>query len=491
MNPFTFLRDGFINFITGLGTQKDPSMGMRYNYCELNRNELEQAYRSNWIARKVVNAPAEDATKEWRNWQASQDEIEAIEEIEKKFRIQMLMRQALIKARLYGGAALVIGVEQGNIDEPLDLDEVGAGDLKWVVVMHRYELSAGPRIYDVESPWYTRPEYYMVSTPTINVDPRFPKEINGTARMHPSRVIEFVGHELPDWRLAPLGGTWGDSVIQTLDETLKDFGMTLGGIANMVNDAKMDVIKIPELSKNIVNDKYAANLTARFATANMMKSSINSLIIDGEEEWQRIQTTFSGLPQILQALLPIIAAAGDIPVSRLMGNAPGKGLSQATSGGEDDLYNYYDGITAKQKNEYSPAMTSLDQVIIRTALGSYDPSIYYDWTPLYTPDPKEVAAINLQKAQTTQTYINLGLINEDVMRKVIANQLIEDGVYPGLDDAIDEFGLEPEEPEPPSDEDIQAHLGMLQKSSQQLKQIGKYAQDPEAIQDALRRKWGD
>ncbi len=475
MGMLTHFRDGFINFITGLGTSKDPSAGLCYNYHELNRSELEAAYRSNWIARTVVNAPAEDATKEWRSWQAGKEEIESIEEVEKLHSIQMKMKQALTRARLYGGAALVIGVEQGNIEEPLDLDAVGEGDLKWVVVMNRYELNAGPRIFDVESEWYTRPEYYMVATPTIGVDNRYPGQVSGGARMHPSRVIEFVGNELPDWRLAPLGGNWGDSVIQTLDETLKDWGLSLGGIANMINDAKLDIFKIPKFSKNISDDKYAYALLRRFSTANMMKSNINSIILDTEEEHNRIQTTFAGLPQILQMLMPIVSAAGGIPVSRLMGQAPGKGLSQSTSGGESDLYNYYDGIASKQKNEYSPAMTSLDQVIIRNALGKYDPSIYYDWTPLYTPDPKEVAAIALQKMQTTQGYVNMGLINEDVMRAVTVNQLTEDLTYPGLDDAIDEFGAEPEEPETPSPEDMQAHIGMLQSSSRQLQQLGQFA----------------
>jgi hypothetical protein len=33
------------------------------------------------------------------------------------------------------------------------------------------------------------------------------------------------------------------------------------------------------------------------------------------------------------------------------------------------------------------------------------------------------------------------------LRKAWANQLIEDGTYAGLEDAIDEFGEEPEEPD--------------------------------------------
>jgi hypothetical protein len=39
-------------------------------------------------------------------------------------------------------------------------------------------------------------------------------------RIHPARVIEFAGNPLPDWRLAPMGGGWGDSV-QTLHRMIE------------------------------------------------------------------------------------------------------------------------------------------------------------------------------------------------------------------------------------------------------------------------------
>jgi hypothetical protein len=60
---------------------------------------------------------------------------------------------------------------------------------------------------------------------------------------------------------------------------------------------------------------------------------------------------------------------------------------------------------------------------------------------------QQKAAIALQKAQATQIYANTGLINEDALRRGVVNQLIEDGTYAGLDDSIEEFGEEPEEPE--------------------------------------------
>jgi len=105
--------DALYNLVSGLGTSKDPTSSSTYSLSLLSRNDLENAYRSDWIARRIVDAPAEDATREWRAWQASQDQIQAIEDEEKKHDLQRKMRLALIRSRLYGGAAMVMGVKSG------------------------------------------------------------------------------------------------------------------------------------------------------------------------------------------------------------------------------------------------------------------------------------------------------------------------------------------------------------------------------------------
>jgi phage-related protein (TIGR01555 family) len=317
LGPFG-MADSLQNIVSGLGTAKDPRTANVFTFRELNRFELESAYRSDWVARIVVDAPADDATREWREWQANQDQIAAIEKLEQGLFLQRKMRQALVRARLYGGACLMIGVKDGaEPEEPLKIENIGKGDLRYIVVLNRYELNAGPRIYDVASPWYTRPQYYSISTPLYDIDgklqpknwdpadplaytsmqkgdPAFQQTPNsGLVRVHPSRIIEFAGNELPDWRLAPLGGGWGDSVLQTVDDALKDWAMTVAGIASMVNDAKVDVISVPGLSERASSQKYRDKLIQRFSVANLSKSINNSLLIDKDELWERIKTRAS------------------------------------------------------------------------------------------------------------------------------------------------------------------------------------------------------
>jgi len=491
------LKDSLFNLISGLGTPKDPTFASQYALRILDRNTVEIMYRTDWISKKIVDAPAEDATREWRKWEATQSQIEAIEEIEKRHRIQQKMTQAIIRARLYGGAALVFAIKGQDPAEELDLDKVPKDGIEFVVVMNRYELMAGPRIFDVMSPYYTRPEYYTVATPTYGFirgerdvsggtiqrtteeretpgrvtargvsgqqgdplpvghsDPR--RQMTpaaGTVQIHPSRVIEFVGNELPDWRLVPLGGSWGDSILQAVDDVLKDIGLVLGGIANMINDAKIDVVKIPDFSKQISSQEFANKVLARFSYANQAKSSVNSILLDTEEEWDRVQTRFQGLPDILHEYMVLAGGAADIPMSRLIGQTGGRGMSagQRSSGGEAggnvDLRNYYDRIAQKQRNVYRPAMMTLDRCIVMSAIGRFDPTIDYEWQPLWQTDDATKAQIAVQKAQATKTDVETGLINEDALRRARINQLVQDDWYPGLDDAIDEFGAEPEEPD--------------------------------------------
>ena len=466
------LFDSLWNFVNGLGTAKDSRTHSVYNFTQIDRMQLEAAYRSDWIARRIVTAPADDATREWREWQASQVQIEKLEKEEKRLDIKRKLRKAIVQARLYGGSAIILGTMDGKANQPLDPDSLKLGGLKWIEVFHQFELSPGNRIRDIESEWFNRPEYYQIATDVENVNKQ--GEFAYGVQIHPSRVIPLTGNDLPDERMAS-NSQWGDSVLQSVDDAIKATQGVIGGISTMVVDAKLDVINIPGLTQKLSDPAASEKLISRFMLANQAKSSVNSLLLDEKEIWNRKQTSFSALPQILQEYLTIAAGASGIPVSRLMGMARGKGLSGSEGGGESDIRNYYDSISSVQRNEIGPVLAPLDECIIRSALGTRDDDIYYEWAPLWQLSDSEKATIALQKAQATQADVTMALINPDALRDARINQLIEDGQYPGLEDAIEEHGAEPEEPVEPTPEDMDNHISMMEKSSNKLTQLGKRA----------------
>lgn len=428
--------DSLENLITGMGTQKDKSRSTTYAFFELNKNQLENAFRSDWIARKCVSIPAQDATRQWRSWLSDNKDIEKLEELEKTLQLQKKTQVALQKARLYGGGALLLGVNQGRLSDPLDVERVGKDALKFVHAVSRWELSAGEMDWDIDSEFYGTPKYYTRSQ-TGAADP--------TAKIHPSRVVRFVGNEVPD---VTITNGWGDSILQAVSDAIIAAGTACAGGSQLLAEMKMDVIKIPELSDSLSQKQYEKRLSDRFALANMMKSLYNILLLDKDEDWERIEANLTGLPDILRMYLLIASGAADIPATRMLGQSPA-GLSAT---GESDMRNYYDSVKSEQTTTMATAMDRLNGVLIRSALGTTKPGdVTYEWRPLWQLDDEAASKINKAKAESHKIDVEAGLIPAEVMRDARINQLIEDGTYPGLEQIIDDYGplddIE-EEPEP-------------------------------------------
>jgi phage-related protein (TIGR01555 family) len=417
--------DSFVNLLSGLGVSgRDKAAAQQYANTLLTQPQLELAYRGDWIARKVVDIPANDSTRAWRSWEADEGDIEALEDAEKGLKLQNKLQYAMKRARLYGGAAMILGVDVGKPEEELNVELVTTDSLKFVHVATRYELTAGEVERDLMSPWFGQPKYYernmgVVSAPYV--------------RIHPSRVIRFVGSEYPDPWQAP--DAWGDSVLQTVDDAIKAAGIVTGSIATLISEAKVDVIKTPGLTEALSTVDGTDRLTKRFSYANTSKSIVNALILDSEEEWQRMNATFTGMPDVLQMYLLIASGAADIPATRMLGQSPA-GMNAT---GESDIRNYYDRIKSDQVTQLQPSLAMLDEVLIRSALGTRDPSIHYSWNSLWQLDNVAKAELENKRASTYKIDVDAGLIPIDIMRKARENQLMEDGTYPGLELIIEEY----------------------------------------------------
>jgi phage-related protein (TIGR01555 family) len=155
------MQDTLQNMITGMGTARDKTTGTRFVFTEMGKDQVEQAFRSDWISRKIIQIPADDATREWRNWQSDQKDIEQLETLEKDLNVKGKVKQAMWKARLYGGAAILIGVDQtGDLSSELDPTKIKKDGLKFLHVVSRWELSAQENDWDIESPYYGTPKSY-------------------------------------------------------------------------------------------------------------------------------------------------------------------------------------------------------------------------------------------------------------------------------------------------------------------------------------------
>ncbi|MCD1645264.1 DUF1073 domain-containing protein [Aurantimonas coralicida] len=418
--------DSIVNIFTGQGLTKGKAHGAAYAFTPMDPMELEAAYRGSWLARKVIDIPAMDMCREWRDWQAENDEIEKIEAEEKRLNVRGKALEAKTKARLYGGAAMFIGDGTTNQSEELRPERLANGGLKYLPVLTCHRLAAGELETDVASPWYGTPKVYTLQTGT-----------GAQVIVHPSRLVRFIGAPLPNTETV-VSTSWGDSILEAVSRALKDAEATAANVSEMTHEAKLDIIKIPNLTAMAADPDYEARLTKRVATSMMIKGLYNALIIDGEEDYQQKEITFATLPDVIDRFMQIAAGAADIPVTRLLGQSP----AGMNSTGESDLRNYYDRISAGQELELRPAMSVLDECLIWSALGKRPKEIHYRWSPLWQMSEKDAADVALKHAQAFQIDANSSLIPDSALAKGRVNQLVEAGTYPGLEAAMDEADAE-------------------------------------------------
>lgn len=417
-----WILDKLSSLVSGMGGPKDKVAGLAHVFTPLTPLELQSAYRGSWIPRKVIDIPAFDMVREGRFWQAESDEIEKIEAEEKRLQVWPKIARALKLARLYGGSAIILGVNDGfDPSEPLNADAIRAGGLRYLHVVSRYELGWGELDRDPESPWFGGPVDYTLNTSNSTF-----------LRLHPSRVVTFIGAELPDVMLT--GEFWGDSVLQSVNDALLHAQLTGDNIASMVMEAKLDIYKIKGLTERVNSETYRNSLLARFSLANTAKSLQNALIVDSEEEYEQKVLNFAGLEGISSHFLQVAAGASDIPATRLLGQAP-SGLNAT---GDSDVRNYYDRIGADQELLLRPRQERIDEVLIRSALSARPNEIHFAYTPLWQMSEAERSEIRKRDAETSKIYLDTGILSRPIAAKVVQNQLVESEAYPGLEGALDE-----------------------------------------------------
>lgn len=389
--------DSLTNLVTNLGTNRDKRSHSSFGYKFISQMELEAAYQSNWIARRIVDAPNEDALREWRTF--SGKDAKLIETEERRLGVQQSYLDTCCWADLYGGAAMLMVTGQ-DLSKPLDLEKVKEGGLKNLVVLDRWDIQ--PTDFNTSNPLaenWMMPNSYMM--------------VNGTQPIHYSHVIRRTGTRLPR-RLSQLEQGWGDSRLRRCMEDLSDVVATKGGIASLVLEANVDTISVKNLQNSLAGPQ-CDNIANRYRMFGMLKSIVNLGLLDADNEtYERNSVTFTGLSQILEQFMVWTAGCAEMPVSKLWGQAAA-GLGNT---GEGDQNTYYDTIKAKQDGQMRRDLERLDQVLIRSALGHYPEEIEFEWRPLYQASGVEQAQENLAEAQADDIYLNGGVIRPShVMRR--------------------------------------------------------------------------
>lgn len=333
------------------------------------------AYLVSGLLQKVIDIPAADRTREWRDWQADESTIKPIEAEEKRLGIRAKFKAAEVLRGL-GGGALILGLP-GDPASPVGT--IAKGALQAVNLVSRRELELVDIDTNLTSPTYGEPRAFHVQSDGRKVV------------IHPSRVIAFRGDPYPTMLaiVSKEDRYWGRPRILRVVEEVAKSDNAAKWFSELVRKAKllrfgvsgMSGYNQDDLNKRISNIAMSENLLS--ASIYNLPSKDGSGAEYGGEKIDDYQVTWAGIPAMMDAFDQRVAAVADIPFTRLMGRSPA-GMNAT---GESDMRNYHAAVGDAQENEVRPCLEKLDAVLLPSAGVAMTDDLWWKFSPLVKEDP--------------------------------------------------------------------------------------------------------
>lgn len=373
-----------------------------------------------------------------------QEEIEEIEGALEELGAAECFWEAACYERAYGGAAILIGADDGmNPTEPLDEERISEITfLNTLTGGWDGEVVAWSWYQDPMAPNYGKPEMYMVRNMGVPIA-RVPapgqnmtehEVIPGNDNLgygnlvtwvHESRLLVFPGTAVSRRARVQMRG-WGDSIFTRVDRVLSQYDQTWGGVANLMTDFSQAYMKIKGLAEQIGgnNKRGTQNLTKRAMAFKLSRSIANIAFIDAEEEFGRDTASLAGISDTLQQFALRLAAAADMPVDLLMGQTAAGGLNKG-----DTTYRFFaDRIVARQRKHLLPQLKRLVKLLMLSKDGPTKGKEPGRWTVAYK-SPYQMT--EQEKAQLRLTSSQADDL--DIKNQVLSPEEVAASAYGGSD----------------------------------------------------------
>jgi phage-related protein (TIGR01555 family) len=434
-----FTKDGWSNLITGLNSARAAKKRHLHHSFDglLREEELESMFAEDGLAARIVKLLPDDMFREgWEYEFPDADEIKAAEFTDKYDEVfeavgaQTKLKLAFYWGRLFGGAAILIGVVDGQtMDKPLDPRRIKSFEKLKIIDRTEIEFSRIQFQLDPGQPRYGLPVHYPI------------KFDAGTGAeeeklVHYTRVLEIHGDILPRKAAATLGADdryWGISVLQRAEDRLKMLGSSMGSIDQLLNEMSVGKYKVKNLANLLSSPEGKDAIQRRVELMDLTRSVFRSMYFDagdesgkGAEDFVRDAVNFTGIPEILHIIFMLLSADTGYPITRLFGVSPG-GMNAT---GDSDMRNYYDNVRSLQSADLKPILLYLLRVISEW---QKIPEPYIKFLPLETMNEKEQAELdkmNVDKdkleADTYKIYVDMGALESYEVRFLKFGNTLDD-----------------------------------------------------------------
>lgn len=422
--------DGFSNPLARLG-DGTPNLlnGTVYSMKRLTRDFmlLNSLYRENWIIKRIINTIPSDMLKNWITitTEVSPDVLRKIDIELRRTQLIKKLNKGLRWGRLYGGAIglMLIKGQGDNLSEPLSLEQMVPGDFCGLMILDRWN-GVNPSLEvvdDISSPEFGLPKYYDVTDTTTDA----------TVRVHHSRVVRFIGDELPYWE-AQMEQQWGASIIESVFDDLKKRDNVSWNIAQLTFMANLRVLKMQDMGQllSAVDAQSQKELYDTIQKQNWLMSNMGIQIMDAADSLETHPYSFSGISDVYKDFMMDLSGAAQIPATKLYGRSP-EGMNAT---GDSDLQNYYDMIGEQQESNLRPILNKLLPPICMSVFGAVPDDLDFEFDPVSEPSDQERSDLAKSGTENVVTALNAGLVSKRTALKELKQQSERTGVWTNITD---------------------------------------------------------
>jgi len=367
------------------------------------RQLLAELYVEHGIVQTLVDQPIEDAFRagfEIKTAQLNDDEISQLQIYLERHGVISAVKMALKWARLFGGGAVLLinnedprlpfDIDSVDIDTPLEFRAVDMWELYADQMNIQGDITVGGALGADNAKFYN---YYG-------------KMVDHT------RVYKVVGKEAPSFIRPRLRG-WGMSEIEKVVRSLNQYMRNQDVVFALLNEAKVDVYRLQDFNEALMTDDGSASTQKRLHFVNLIKSYLNGIVMDKNDEYEQKQITFAGLAEVLVQIRQGIAADLKMPMTKLFGIS-----SAGFNSGEDDIENYnamLEGERAKSKF----IVLDMIEISCRKLFGLAPDDLNIEFNPLRVLGAEEEEKVKDYQFNRVMSSYNSGLIQSEETKRAI------------------------------------------------------------------------
>lgn len=363
MDAAEFREDSWFNPQTGIGDTNESAETHFIRGRLLQLQELADIFYGDDLAYRVVAKLPQEALKRKPrivNKRATPEQVTAVNERLDGMEFHSKVRDAATFGRLFGDAGLWMATANDQT-EPFRLGE----RVRFLKPLDRRVLLAAGYYTNAAEENLGTPNAYSV----IPVGMTLSHRDLGT-QLHETRLPMWHGLKLDSIQRAYNLG-WNYSVLQRVYPVIRDMGETWAGISILLRELSIKVLKVKGLQASNTTRPDLVKFRLRLARQSL--STLKMMAIDADtESFERVESgTLTGAAQILEQVLTRVAAAAEMPVTKLYGRSP----SGLNSSGDEETREWYDTVATYQQSELRPSML---RVVNAVASGMF-PQVRGGW----------------------------------------------------------------------------------------------------------------